>query len=163
MYDLGLQVPSGQDTKEVSAYRADFIAKFDGQVVRLEDELERMIKLVSMQRTALENQLFGGLAYKQQAADASGIRMLKDLTAAYNSLTDSKVRLEKTAKDRASKMTPDEEKEAVITYLKALPAGERTSLIQRVVIWHNAQKHGWEKRTRDLTADLENLDEPTSP
>lgn len=140
----------GKDPEEK---RRDFISKYDNLVIRLEDELEAMIKLAAMQREALKNEMFSGMAYKQQAADAKGIKALKDLTAAYNSLTDSKVRLDKTAKERAAKMTPDEEREAVVTYIKSLPATERTQLLRRLSGWHNAQATANHQMKVDIAGD----------
>lgn len=118
-------------------HRENFKEKLNLKVVTLEGELDRMIKLVALQRETIEKTLLGGFAYKQDFVDEKGIRALKDLTAAYNSLTDSKVRLEKTAKDRAARMTPEEEKEAVATYVKALPHLERAAFIKRLVKYHN--------------------------
>lgn len=137
--------------------REQFIARFDHEVVRLEDELDRMIKLVSMQRRALENEMFSGMAYKEMAVQEKGVKVLKDLTAACNSLTDSKVRLEKTAKDRAAKMTPEEEQQAVLVYLKSVTNADRAALLKKIIAYHNEANQRSSPEAHPMAAPGEKL------
>lgn len=89
-------------------------------VVRLEDELEKLIKMVSFARDALNNELFSGMGYKGEAVSEKDLKKLKELTISMNSLIDSKIRYDKARKQLAASMTPEEEMSAVVTYIKSL-------------------------------------------
>lgn len=146
--------------------RKAFIAEWDHKVVRLEDELQNMVKLVAMQLDTLKKSITGGFAYKQEAISLSDLKALKELTAAMNSLTDSKIRLDKTAKDRAEKMTPEEERAAVYAYLRALPHTDRGEFLRQALIYHNEQavlRGGRQIKANTETLAAENDDGRTEP
>ncbi len=106
------------------------------QVVRLQDELDAMIKMAAFQRKALENEMMGGLGYKQLSADPKVLGKFKVLSESAGKLTDAKIRLDKSLKQMAETMTPEEEREAVGQYIKALPAKERINFLMGLVEWH---------------------------
>ena len=101
-------------------------------VVRLEDELERLVKLVAMAREAVETEMHDGMGYKRLSITEKDLRKLKDLTVTFNSAVDCKIRYDKAKKHLAGLMTPEEEMAAVITYIVTLPVERRTDLRDRL-------------------------------
>jgi hypothetical protein len=97
------------------------------------------IKLVAFQLSALEKEAMSGLGYKGEAVAAEVVNKTAKLAAALNSLTEGERRLLATRKERAEKMTPEEEIEAVEEFLKALPQTTLSTTLRRVRDWYNAQ------------------------
>jgi hypothetical protein len=128
--------------------RAEFVAKFDDKVIRLEDQLEQFIRLIAHQLEALKTEAAEGMGYKALTADATYLRKLKDLGATFNSATDASVRLAKTEADRAKKLTREQEAKACQVFVRALSDTERSEWLAREVEWHNKhrQKHGAAKQ-----------------
>lgn len=90
-------------------------------ILRLKDELDRTIALVVHARESLENELDSEWARKKLAVDKAFVSKLKELTASFNSLTESKIRLDKAERAMEADMTPSEEREAVKIYLSNMP------------------------------------------
>jgi hypothetical protein len=128
-----------------SETRKAFLARFDYQVVRLENELERFVKLIALQLEGLTNEAADALNPSSPAiASAETLRKLKDLGATFNSATDAKVRLAK-AQELVSKMlTPEQELEAMRKILRAMPQAARSEWLREEIAWHNAEpgRHG---------------------
>lgn len=95
-------------------------------IVRLKDELDSTIKLVVHAREALSNELDGEWAQKKLGIDDKFLRKLKELTASFNSLTESKIRLDKAERAMESDLTAEEEAEAVVSYLSQLDPWDLT-------------------------------------
>ena len=89
-------------------------------IVKLKDELDRAIKLVVHTRECLENELDSEWAQKKLGIDQAFVKKLQVLTTAFNSLTESKIRLDKAEKAIEREMTPEEDREAVLGYLISL-------------------------------------------
>lgn len=99
-------------------------------VTKLKDELDRAIVLVVKTREVLELELFGDPAWKNAkptSVDKLFVTKLRELTASFNSLTESKIRLDKAEKAMEADLTPAEERAAVVGYLATIP-------------WNDAQK-----------------------
>lgn len=134
---------------EPDARRKSFLATHDTRVIRMEDELQRMIRLVAHARESLESEMLSGLAYKKSGVPENDLKRLKELTSSFNSLTDAKIRLDKTAKDRAANLTPEEERAAVVTYVKALELKSRGRLLRECLDHHNHElSNTWGKGDR---------------
>lgn len=101
------------------------------RVVRLSEELDKFIKMVAHCREALDNELMSGLGYKKLAIGDKDLRKVKDLGATFNSAVEAKIRFDKAQKSLQAAMTPQEEREAVITYLKSLPYEDRNAIFKR--------------------------------
>lgn len=93
-------------------------------VTRLKEELDRTIKLVVHARESLDNELDSEWAQKKLSVDAAFLKKLAALTASFNSLTESKIRLDKAEKAMERDLTAEEEREAVVGYLLGLKAQE---------------------------------------
>jgi recombinational DNA repair ATPase RecF len=93
-------------------------------ITRLKEELDAAIALVVHARESLENELDSEWAQKKLSVDASFLKKLSQLTASFNSLTESKIRLDKAEKAMERDLTPEEEREAVVGYLVGLKPQE---------------------------------------
>lgn len=98
-------------------------------VTKLKDELDRTIALVVRTREAIEQELIGPITgvTKSWVVDRAFVTKLKELTTSFNSLTESKIRLDKAEKAMEADLTPAEERAAVVGYLATVP-------------WNDAQK-----------------------
>lgn len=106
--------------------------RYEAAAVRLGDELERMVKIIQWAREAIENEMFAGLGYKQLGINSQEVKRISDLSAALNTAVNTKIRWDKAAKEMHDNMSPEEEFQAVLTYLKTLPY-EALEKIQRTV------------------------------
>lgn len=102
--------------------------KYELLVVRLEDELDRLIKMYTWAREALENEMFQGMGYKQMALGEKDIKKLKELTVGINNLVESKIKYDKAKKQLVASMTPAEERDAVIKYIVSLSGEDQHAL-----------------------------------
>lgn len=125
------------DTNEA---RAKAVLDHKHRVVRLADELDKLIKLVTWARESVEAELFSGLGYKKEGLLDKDLKKIKDLSATWNSVVEAKIRFDKAAKQMADSMTPEEERSAVIAYLKSLAWPERNSILQLMKRW-GEEKH----------------------
>lgn len=98
-------------------------------IIRLKDELDAAIALVVHARESLENELDSEWAQKKLSVDKAFLAKLKELTASFNSLTESKIRLDKAEKAMENDMTPEEEFEAVKQYLADLKPSELRAMV----------------------------------
>ena len=112
--------------------RKEAIAKYDNRGARLIDEIQETLKLLRFQREALQKECFDGMGYKQLAADINTLRKSKELSLAYSRLAEAEIKVNKAMKDMAEGMTPEEEKEAVVKFLKSLPPLECKALWRAV-------------------------------
>lgn len=112
--------------------RAFMKDEYEGRAKRLGDELERLVKLVSWARECLENEFQSGLGYKQMTLAKGDLTKLKDLASTMNSAVDAKIRFDKASKQLAESMTPEEEFESVMTYLRSLSLDKMRDAIQRL-------------------------------
>lgn len=93
-------------------------------VTKLKEELDSTIKLVVHARESLDNELDSEWAQKKLSVDEKFLKKLAQLTASFNSLTESKIRLDKAEKAMERDLTPAEEQEAVVGYLASLKPQE---------------------------------------
>lgn len=101
-------------------------------VVRLGDELDRLIKIGAWLRERLEADLQQVIG---KGLPREGIKMYKELATTIESVVSAKVRFDKAAKQMADNMTPAEERKAVITYIKAANEEDRKEIIREVKRW----------------------------
>ncbi len=124
-------------TLEPEEARLKVKAEHERIVVRLQDELDKMIKLFSWAREATENDLMGGLGYKKLTVTDKDLKKLKELSNMCDSIVSAKIRFDKAAKSMADTMTPAEEKAAVIAYIKAAEVVDRADILHRIKDWEN--------------------------
>jgi hypothetical protein len=104
-------------------------AEMERLVVRLQDELDRLIKLYVFARESLENEMLSGVGYKKMGLNEKDVKKLKELTVGMNSLIESKIKWDKAQKQLAATMTPKEEMDAVFKYICTL-SGEDQHLLR---------------------------------
>jgi hypothetical protein len=101
-------------------------------VVRIQDELDRLIKMHVWMREALENEIMEGMGYKQLSASEKDIKKLKELTMSMDALVSTKIRWDKAAKQMAATMTRKEELDAVYLFIRSATDDERNALRDRL-------------------------------
>lgn len=84
-------------------------------ILRLKEELDATLRVVASTREQLSKE--GELLEKAGLVDDKFLRKLKELTASFNSLTESKIRLDKAERAMEEDLTPEEERQAVLSYL----------------------------------------------
>lgn len=126
---------------KVNEPRAAALAHFDKKVIRLEDIAGRLTKLLGRVVEQLQNHMFDGLGYKDNAPiDDKTVKLLKEVTAAFNSASDAQVRLDKTAAQRAKAMSHEDRKKAVADFILTLPVRERAEWITALIKRHDELK-----------------------
>ncbi len=128
------------------------------RVIRLKEELNLILELVVHSRESLQNELNSEFAQKKLSIDKQFLTKLKDLTASYNSLTASRIQLDKSERTMEKEMTPSEEKQAVFDYFLSLDGGERARMLRAMIAAHNDMKGPQGVRT-DWLAKLAPEDE----
>lgn len=101
-------------------------------IVRLKDELNQAIALVTHARESLTNEMSTEWAQKKLSVDDKFLKKLKEMTASFNSLTESKIRLDKAERAMEEDMSPEEERDAVKWYLAELTPAELVALVAEV-------------------------------
>jgi hypothetical protein len=122
--------------KEVA--RKEGVGERSERAIRLKNELNLILELVVNARESLQNEFTTEISKKQYSVDKAYLTKLKELTACFNSLTDSRIRLDKAEKAMEKEMTPQEEKEAVCAFVASLHNEERYHIIQRMWREHKA-------------------------
>lgn len=101
-------------------------------VVRLENELDNMIKMFAWAREALEREMLSGISPGKHGLQDSLTKKLKELTIGMNSMVESKIRYDRAKKELAKNMTPEEEMDAVIAYIVNLSNEDKNRLRDRL-------------------------------
>jgi hypothetical protein len=136
---VGMDRQAEKDILKAAGHRDGVVAR-SARVLRLKEELNLQLELVVHARESLENELSSEIAQKKLSIDKSFLSKLKELTACFNSLTDARIRLDKSEKALEKEMTPQEEKEAVRAFVASLTVDERYNLIQMMWRDHKANR-----------------------
>lgn len=119
--------PLTPEQLRLKAYREE-----EHRVIRLQDELDRLIKLQVFARECLEAEFMSGMGYKKLALGDKEVKKLKELTQSMNACVETKIKYDKAAKELAKNMTPAEERKAVAVYIETLSEEERTQLYKEL-------------------------------
>lgn len=103
-------------------------------VVRLELELDNMIKMFAWAREALEKEMLSGMSPGKHGLHEAVTKKLKELTIGMSSMVESKIRYDKAKKELAKNMTPEEEMQAVVAYIVNLSPGDWEKLRDRIKV-----------------------------
>lgn len=106
-------------------------------VVRLQDELDSLIKIFSHMREAFENEMMSGMGYKKLALTDAQVKQGAALSKMMTEMVTCKIRWDKAAKQMADSMTAEEEHEAVLKYIKTLEPEQQKRLIQNIKAWQD--------------------------
>jgi hypothetical protein len=101
-------------------------------IVRLENELDNMIRMFAFAREALEREMLAGLSPGKHGLNEAITKKLKELTVGMSSMVESKIRYDKAKKELAKHMTPQEEMDAVVAYIANLPHEDWDRLKERI-------------------------------
>lgn len=109
-------------------------------VVRLETELDNLIKMFAWARETLETEMLSGLTPGKHGLHESLVKKLKELTIGMNSVVESKIKYDRAKRAMAKDMTPEEEMAAVIEYICALVPEKKSELRNRL---HHRGVYTW--------------------
>lgn len=109
------------------------------RIIRLKEELNLILELVVHSREALTNELDSEFAQKKRSIDAVFLKKLKELTIMYETLTKSRISLDKAEHALEREMTPADELRAVRDFIKSLEPMERGENLRDLIKWHNEQ------------------------
>ncbi len=96
---------------------------------RIVEEVERCIRMLHTILDTLEAELTFAMGLKNPGLPKGCLTQMKEAVACLNSLTDSKVRLDKSAKLMADSMTSEEETEAVRSFVRGMSDKERAAFL----------------------------------
>jgi len=108
------------------------------RVLRLKEELNLILELVVHSRESLQNELESEFAQKKSSIDDKFLRKLKELTACYGTLTDARIRLDKSERAMEKEMTPEDELETVEMFVKAMENVERARWLHKMISFHKS-------------------------
>ena len=92
--------------------------------VKLGDELEKMLKLLTWSREKLEESITKTVGMGNNGFAEADARKLRLLATALNDTMACKIKYDKASKEFADTMTKEDERNAVIAYLKSLEQQE---------------------------------------
>src|SRR6476659_855897 len=128
------------DSAHVAQDAAGAKARLAKMVVRIEQELDKTIKMFAFAREALENEMMDGLGYKKQGLHDSFPKKLKELVLGMNSLVETKIKWDKAKKQLGESLTLEEEIEACYQFVLSLTDTQRHDLRDRL---NNAGVYKW--------------------
>lgn len=111
----------------------------NARVIRMKDELIKMLDLVTRCRESVEREVSTGVAAEMKFVDADFLKRIKELSVIFNNMTDARIRLDKAERAIENDLTPSEEYEAVRSYVRSLDAKERGQFLRVEVEWHKSQ------------------------
>jgi|JI10StandDraft_1071094.scaffolds.fasta_scaffold199377_2 maleate cis-trans isomerase len=123
---------------ETEKARKESLARMFTSSADLQAELDRLVQILRYQIDCLSNELVQGQGYKQNELDNDIVNKVSKITTAFEKAVGSKVRLDKHLKDKAEEMSPEEEQESVIDYLKRLESPIRRKILINLLEYHNA-------------------------
>lgn len=145
---------SKEHTGILAAVKArDGVTARSDRALRLKNELNLVLELVVHSREALQNELSSEFAQKKLSIDKTFLTKLKELTACFNSLTASRIQLDKAERAMEAEMTPQEEREAVLNFVASLSMDESYRLIHRMWDQHRARRSNNGLKSKDLPDD----------
>lgn len=107
------------------------------EVPQLEALLDRYVCLLEDMVSGLERELRGALGGKPRTVTPDDLRRLKDLSAAFNSATDAKIRIDKAEKGK--KLTPEQLLEGAVKLIAKRSYVDRRRAIGALLKSHNEQ------------------------
>ena len=105
------------------------------RAVRIGDEVDRLLRIVSALRQVVEGEVSQNLSGPNPGIMKGTLTQLRDLTSCMNSLVDSKIRLDKTAKSLAEAMTPEDEEKAVRSWVRSLDPKKSIAFLNGELEW----------------------------
>lgn len=114
------------------------LVKYNARGAALEEELEAMLKLLRFQREKVEQTMFSGLGYKQDTGiDKDSIVAAKELSLGYSRLTEAQIKLNKSMKELADTLTPEEQIDAVRQFLRQMEPGKLADFLDVEIKQYN--------------------------
>ncbi len=124
-----------QHLRDVEADQKKALEKHKLSVVRIQDELENLIKIFGHMRECFQNDMMDGLGFKKLTVTDKQLHQAEQLAKIMTNVVAAKIRYEKAAKTLADAMTPEEERKACLDYVKALSTEERKTWLSNLRRW----------------------------
>lgn len=135
-------MPQGEGLS-VEGHQEKALKKHNISVVRLQDELDHLIKIFSHMRECFENEMMDGLGYKKLALTAKQIGQGGELAKMMTAVVAAKIRFDKAAKQMADSMTPEEERNACLKYVQSLEPAERQTWLHNLREWMERRRESY--------------------
>ncbi|HEY6019745.1 MAG TPA: hypothetical protein VIY48_07540 [Candidatus Paceibacterota bacterium] len=110
----------------------------NARVIRMKDELIKMLDLVTRCRESVEAEVSSGIAAEMKFVDADFLKRIKELSVIFNNMTDARIRLDKAERAIENDLTPAEEYDAVRQYVRSLDPKERGQFLRTEIEWHKS-------------------------
>lgn len=118
------------------------MASYFATQVRIADEIQRNLNLAAWLREALENELDASPLTKngppRAGIDAKTVTKWRDVVKVIEALTACKIRLDASAKKMAEAMSPEEELEAVRSYVRSLEPSVAREFLKGELAWRDS-------------------------
>jgi hypothetical protein len=108
------------------------IVSFDRAI---RDEIDQTIRILIRLRQVLEGEINEVLNSAHPGVPKGALTQLKEIASCLNSLTDAKVRLDRSAKTMADAMSVEDELEAVRAYVRAMDPRKRMTFLDGEIQW----------------------------
>jgi hypothetical protein len=95
----------------------------------IRDEIDATITILTRLRQVLEGEVNEVLNSKHPGVPKGALTQLKEIASCLNSLTDAKVRLDRSAKTIADAMSAEDEEAAVRAYIRAMEPRRRMAFL----------------------------------
>jgi hypothetical protein len=119
------------------------MASYFAVQVRIADEVQKNLNIAAWLREALENELGASFGVGKDGSppkcgvDNKAVQKWRDVVKEMEALTVAKIRLDKNAKQMADQMSPEEELEAVRSYIRSLEPTLRSEFLRKEKQWHD--------------------------
>lgn len=119
------------------------VARFDQEIVDLETVVDDQVKLCRRLQLAMRNEILGedgSIAAKNLAVSESAVKKLKELTNAITAAVAAHNALLKSAKERATKMTPQELQAGLQRAVLSMGSEARRTFLFELAAQHNKRR-----------------------
>lgn len=100
-------------------------------VVRIQDEMDKLLKIFSHMRQCIENEMdYTKTMLSQKTVDQAGA-----LAQMMDKVVTAKIKFEKSAREMAESMTPEEEREACTKYIQSMEPDVRKQWLNNLLDW----------------------------
>ena len=117
--------------------RAETIKRNEAASLDLRVEIDSLSRLVTFARESMQNELMSGMGYKQQGLRKETAKDLQALSTSLEKLVAMKIKLDQHLDKEADKLTPEQEKDALLEFFAGLTVTDRRIMVRRMVDRHN--------------------------
>ncbi len=117
------------------------MASYFAVQARIADEVQKNLNIAAWLRECLENEMNEAVGTAgRKGVDPKTILKWRDVVKAMEALTVCKIKLDTSAKKMAENMSPEEELEAVRSYVRSLEASIAYQFLKAEMEWRDSRK-----------------------